>query len=115
MNSFWENIFLEISLFIFLGVLYYLYQRRKIIQYEEQRGPLVMGFILQSCLAARKDISSPELDALIESLDDYLQNKTPAPPIGLLRHYMTSQECPEDLGDIIQEGLVEIESENGKK
>jgi hypothetical protein len=115
MTSFWENVLLEIGLFVFLGMLYYFYQRRKIIQDEEQKGPLVMGFILQSCLIAKKEIPQPKLDTLIESLDDYLHNKTPHPPIALLHVFMKSEECPQELRDIIQEGLVEIETKNGKE
>lgn len=116
MNNSWENIALEIGLFIFLGVLYYFYQKRKIVQYEENKGPLVMGFILQSCLHDKKDeTSQPELDSLIESLDDYIHNKTSSPPVALLKHYMRSPICSVELSDIIREGLNELDLGDGKK
>ncbi len=115
MNNSWENIMLEIGLFIFLGVLYYFYQKRKIVQYEENKGPLVMGFILQSCLHDKKDEAEPELDTLIESLDDYLHNKSTIPPVALLKHYMNSQKCSIELKDIIREGLNELDLGDGKK
>jgi hypothetical protein len=115
MTSLWENVLLEIGLFVLLGIVYYFYQRRKIIHYEQQKGPVVMGFILQSCLMAKKEIPQPKLDSLIESLDDYLHNKTSQPPVTLLRIFMTSEECPEELRGVIQEGLKEIEPENGKE
>lgn len=115
MNNSWENIALEIGLFIFLGVLYYFYQKRKIVHYEENKGPLVMGFIFQSCLHDKKEEPQPELDSLIESLDDYLHNKTPTPPVALLKQYMNSSQCSVELKDIIREGLNELELGDGKK
>jgi len=115
MNNSWENIMLEIGLFIFLGVLYYFYQKRKIVQYEENKGPLVMGFILQSCLHDKKDEAEPELDTLIESLDNYLHHKSTIPPVALLKHYMNSQKCSSELKDIIREGLNELDLVDGKK
>lgn len=109
MNEFLENIILELALFVFLGVLYYFYQKKKIIQYEENKIPMVMGFILEACLAERKDESSKELDAVIESLDDFLNNKTQHPPSALLKHFSKSEACAPDLKDVIREGLSEIE------
>jgi hypothetical protein len=115
MNDFWKNFVLEIGLFTFLGVLYYFYQKRKIVRYEENKGPLVMGFILQSCLHDKQDLPQPELDSLIESLDDYLHNKSAHPPVALLIHYMNSQQCSTELRDIIREGLNELDLGDGKK
>lgn len=115
MNKFWENFLLEIGLFTILGVLYYFYQKRKIVHYEENKTPIVMGFILQSCLTEKKDQVEPQLDALIEALDDYLHNKATHPPVALLKVYMNSPECSSELKDIIQEGLLEVESQHGKK
>lgn len=115
MSNFWENFLLEIGLFTFLGVLYYFYQKRKIVQYEENKGPLVMGFIMQSCLHDKKDQAEPELDTLIESLDDYIQNKTSSPPVALLKHFMASPNCSVELRDIIREGLIELDLGDGKK
>ncbi len=114
MNNFWTFV-LEIALFTFLGVLYYFYQKRKIVHYEKNKGPLVMGFILQSCLHDKKEEAQPELDSLIESLDDYLHNKTTTPPVALLKHYMNSNLCSVELSDIIREGLNELELGDGKK
>lgn len=115
MQTFWENFLLEIALFTFLGVLYYFYQKRKIVNYEQNKGPLVMGFILQSCLTEKRDFPQPQLDTLIESLDDYLHNKASTPPIALLRLFMNSKDCSPELRDIICEGLQEIEGTDGKK
>jgi hypothetical protein len=108
MGNFWQNFLIEIGLFTFLGILYYFYQKRKINHYEENKVPLTMGFILQSCLTEKKDGPQPQLDTLIESLDDYLHNKTSHPPLALLKHYMESDECSPELRDIIREGLLEV-------
>ena len=109
MQNFWQNFLIEIGLFTFLGILYYFYQRRKIIHYEENKIPLVMGFILQSCLMEKKEEVPSEVDHIIEALDDYLHNKTAFPPIALLKHYLNSDSCSEELRDVISSGLNEIE------
>jgi hypothetical protein len=110
-----ENFLIEIALFSFLGVLYYFYQKRKIVHYEENKIPLIMNFFLQSCLTEKKDIPETELDNLIEALDDYLKNDSIKPPIHMLKKYMLSPNCSTELRDIIDEGLKEIESEDDKK
>lgn len=110
-----ENFLMELGLFGLLGVLYYFYQKRKIVHYEANKGSLIMGFILQSCLTEKKDIPEAELDSLIESLDDYLHNKTLHPPTSLLKHYMASPDCSPELRDIIREGLNELDQNDGKK
>lgn len=115
MDTFWENFLIEIGLFTFLGVLYYFYQKKKILSYEENKTPLVMGFILQSCLAEKKDAPQPKLDALIEALDDYLHNRMSSAPISLLTLFMNSPECSVELKNIIREGLLEIGTNDGKK
>lgn len=115
MNEFWENFLLEIALFTFLGVLYYFYQKRKIIHYEENKAPIVMGFILQSCLTEKSESPQPKLDTLIESLDDYLHNRSANPPMALLKIYMASPECSDELRDVIREGLNELEPQDGEK
>lgn len=114
MTETWQNILIEIGLFIILGILYYFYQKRKIVSYEENKVPLVMGFILQSCLTEKKEEAQPQLDAVIEALDDYLHNRAATPPKALLSHFMNSPECSKELSDIIREGLLEIE-DDGKK
>lgn len=68
-----------------------------------------MGFILQSCLMEKKEEVPSEVDHLIEALDDYLHNKTAFPPVALLKHYLNSATCSEELRDVISSGLKEIE------
>lgn len=105
----WENILLEISLFIFLGFLYYFYQKKKIIKYESNKISTVMQFILEACLKDKKDEPQPELDSLILSIDDYINKQTEHPPLPQLKHYMNSPNCTVELREIIDEGLKEIE------
>lgn len=114
MNDIGMNLILEMGLFTFLGVLYYFYQKRKIIKYEENKTPVVMGMILQSCLTEKKEESEPELDALIEALDDYLQNKSATPPTALLKIFAGSSKCSKELAEVISAGLLELE-DNGKE
>lgn len=108
--NFLTSFLLEMSLLTALGLLYYFYQRRRILSTEHEKGPLIMGFILQSCLSERGESGTPQMDTLIESLDDYLLNKTPHPPVTLLKLYSTSEECSPELRSIIQEGLKEYGS-----
>lgn len=115
MSSFIEKFLIELALFTFLGVLYYFYQRKKILHYEENKVSLVMGFILQSCLTEKKDQPEPKLDALIESLDNYLHNRSAHPPLALLKVYMNSSECSPELQDIIREGIQEIAPYEGQE
>ena len=56
MNDFWFNILIELGLLVLLGVLYYFYQKKKILQYEADKGPLVMGYVLQCCLTDRGEV-----------------------------------------------------------
>lgn len=111
-----ENIVLEIGIFIFFGVLYYYYQKRKIVQFEANKFPIVMGMILQSCLTDKsEERNQPELDAVIEALDDYLQNKTPTPPISLLKHFSQSEACSAELREVISAGLKELGNDDGQE
>lgn len=103
-----ENLFYEMLLFSFLGVLYYFYQKRKILSFEENKAPLIMGYILQACLSVRGDKPDPELDPVIESLDDFLHNKTPSPPTALLSVYANSPRCPQELKDVILQGIEDL-------
>lgn len=103
-----ENLLYEMLLFSLLGILYYFYQKRKILAYDENKGPMIMGYILQSCLSVRGEKPDPEMDPVIESLDDYLHNKTPTPPTALLKVYANSPSCQADLRDVILQGIEDL-------
>ncbi len=108
MNEFWMNFSLEIGLFSFLGILYYFYQKRKIIQYEENKTPIVLNYILQACLAEKKDIPQKELDLIIEFIDDFLKGTSQKNPITTLKKFTQSTDCSHELKEIILAGLKEI-------
>lgn len=105
-----ENLLYELAFLSFLGLLYYLYQRRKILRFEENKGPLIMGYILQACLSVRGESPDAELDPVIEALDDYLHNKAPAPPEEILRSYAHSEKSSPELRDVILQGLEDLGS-----
>jgi hypothetical protein len=108
-DSLWFNFALEIGFLSFLGVLYYFWQKRRIIRYEENKTPIVMNFLLQACLSEKTEAAQPELDHVIEALDDYLNKKSATAPLVLLKHFAASSECPPELSHGITEGLKEIE------
>ncbi len=109
MDKFWLNFAFEIGFFSLLGILYYFYQKRKIVRYEENKTPLVINFLMQNCLAEKLDESQPQLDRLIESLDDYLNHKLANPPLTMLREFTHLPECSPELKEVILEGLRELE------
>lgn len=103
-----ENLLYELLFLSLLGVLYYFYQKRKILSFEENKGPIIMGFILQSCLSVRGENPDKNLDPVIEGLDDYLHNKTATPPTALLSTYANSTACSPELKDVILQGLEDF-------
>jgi hypothetical protein len=115
MTTNFENLLFELALFILLGILYYFYQKKKIIAYEEKRPHLVLEQILISCLAEKRHEFPKEQDQLIESLDDYLHNRTMTPPYDLMKAFMNSEECSPELKQTIHEGLLEIEKHHAKE
>jgi hypothetical protein len=108
MTDMWANLAIEIGLFTLLGILYYFYQKKKIIHYEKNKRPAVMGYLLQACLIEKKDDPQPELDAIIEALDDFLHGKSAHPPIALLNLYAASEKCTPELKEIIKASIDEM-------
>jgi hypothetical protein len=108
MTDNWTNIAIEIALFTLLGILYYFYQKKKIIHYEENKKPAIMGYLLQACLTDKTDEKQPDLDAVIEALDDYVHGKSATPPSALLKMFASGTQCSPELRDIIHASLEEI-------
>jgi|SRR5690606_34133702 len=115
MTEFLESFLIEIALFSFLGLIYYFYQRKKILHFEENKHSLVMGSILQACLLEKKEIQNPQLDGVIESIDDFLQGRVAHPPYTLLKYFMKSEDCSGELKEVIHAGLIELEAISGKE
>lgn len=108
-DSLWFNFALEIGFLSFLGVLYYFWQKRRILKYEENKTPLVMNFLLEACLSEKNETAQPELDQVIEALDDYITKKNTLAPLLLLKKFAAASSCPPDLSHAITQGLKEIE------
>lgn len=109
MNEFWENFVIEIGFLSLLGMLYYFYQKKKILTLEANKEPIIMGQILQSCLLERGDRPQLEIDALIEAIDDYLHNKIQSSPKSLLKHFANSKHCSPELSEVINSALKELD------
>jgi len=43
MGNNWENLLWEIAIFFALGILYYFYQKKKIIDFEKNKHSLIMN------------------------------------------------------------------------
>lgn len=108
MSDFWMNFAIEIGFLSFLGVLYYFWQKRRIIRFEENKVPMVMSYILQACLSEKTETPQPMLDSVIEALDDFLNGKSSTAPSTLLRAFTSSPDCSPELKNLIEEGLKEI-------
>jgi hypothetical protein len=113
MNELFLQYAIEIGFLGLLGIIYYFYEKRKLLHYEKNKGPLVANFILQACLAEKNDQPQPELDALILLLDDFINQSKSDFPVEQLKLFAGSPECPSDLKNIIIEGLKELEINYG--
>lgn len=109
MDNLWGNLLLELGFLVLLGILYYFYQRRKILHHEANKGPMLMGYVLHSCLSERGEEAHPELDPVIEAIDDYLHNRAATPPTVVLQTYANSAACSPELRAVIEEALKELE------
>ncbi len=110
MNDLWFNISLEIGILVLLGIAYYFYQKKKILSYEAEKEPLVMGYVLQCFLSERGDTPSNDLDPVIEALDDYLHHKVSIPPTALLQNFLNEQKGSAELREVIQAAFEEIKN-----
>lgn len=114
MDDFWFNILIEMALLCLLGVLYYFYQKKKILKYEADKEPLVMGYVLQCCLSERGDDPSADIDPVIEALDDYLHNRSASSPKALLSMFIKNQKGTAELREVMQAALDEINGTSQK-
>lgn len=105
------NLTLEMALFAGLGILYYFYQKKRILHHEVEKTTYLMGFILEASLAERGDAPSELLDPLIEAIDDFLHNKTTTPPLGLMQICEKNSAFSEEYRSVLREGLLELREE----
>jgi len=101
---------IELGLLGLFGLLYYLYQRRKILAFEADKIPSQLGLILQLLLLEHdKNSTDPILNELIEEIDRFLHGETSHPPLALMKVYSENQpNHSPDLKRMIAEILVEI-------
>jgi hypothetical protein len=105
------NLSLEMALFAGLGMLYYFYQKRKILRYEEEKVTYLMGLILEASLSERGNSPSDQLDPLIEAIDDFLHNRSSFPPLGLIRTCAGNTSFSEEYRRVLKESLLELDEE----
>ena len=110
MDSFWANFAIEIGFLSLLGILYYFWQKKKILNFEKEKPMILMGQILQTCLVVRGDTPNEKLDPIIEALDDFLHAKSANPPTALLKIYAERSDCDPELKEVILESLRELAS-----
>jgi hypothetical protein len=103
------NIAIELAILSLLGMVYYFYQKRKLAHFEKNKTLISMNLILDMCLSRKSDSASPQLDLLIEALDDFITQKTEQPPLELIQTYLKSEECSPDLYREITTTLREFE------
>jgi hypothetical protein len=114
MNNMIQGLIWELLLLAFLGVLYYFYQKRKLISYELNKTPVIISYLLQSSLSERGEENNLELDSIIASLDDYLKNKSKTIPFKELNTYSRRKDCSPEFRQIIIDSLEEL-NETTKK
>jgi hypothetical protein len=105
------NLSLEMALFAGLGMLYYFYQKRKILRYEEEKVTYLMGLILEASLSERENSPSDQLDPLIEAIDDFLHNRSSTPPYELIRTCAGNTSFSEEYRSVLKESLLELDEE----
>lgn len=105
------NLSLEMALFAFLGVLYYFYQKKRILRHEAEKTTYIMSFLLEATLSERGEHPHERLDPLIEAIDDYLHNRTSAPPVGLLKLCAEDARFSAEYRDVLQESIRELSPE----
>lgn len=105
----YQSLFIELSILIGLGLIYYFWQKRRILNFEENKAMAIAAPLLQACLIEQEHTRFTLLDTFILSLDDFLHGKTNYFPTALAQQLTLDQHCPEDLREIIKESLKELE------
>ena len=106
----YQTLFIELSVLSALGFLYYFWQKRRILRFEETKSQAVASPLLQACLIERDFKSFNILEDFIIALDDFLHGKTNFFPTALATEVMNNPQCPQDLREIIKESLQELNS-----
>lgn len=109
-NMDYQTLFIELTILVALGLLYYFWQRARILRFEENKSQAVAAPLLQACLIEKDHQSFPLLEEFILALDDFLHGKSASFPSALAEQVRKDQHCPQDLAEIINESLKELDS-----
>lgn len=104
----YQTLFIELSVLIFLGLIYYYWQKKRILRFEENKAVTVAAPLLQACLIEQEQADFSLLSHFIVALDDFLHGKSSYFPTTLAQELIKDKQCPDDLVEIIKESLKEI-------
>lgn len=104
----YKTLFIELIVLGLLGVIYYFWQKRRILNFENNKAVAVAAPLLQACLIEQDQGSFELLNHFIIALDDFIHGKSSYFPTSLAEQLIQEQQCPADLADIIKESLREI-------
>jgi len=105
----YQTLFIELAVLAGLGLLYYFWEKKRILQFEENKAMAIASPLLQACLIEQEQTSFTLLDNFILALDDFLHGKTSYFPTSLAQELVKDPKCPEDLAAIITESLKEMD------
>ena len=104
----YKNLAIELLVLAALGLVYYFWQRRRILQFEQHKSYAVAAPLLQACLIEKDQQSFELLESFILELDDFLHGKSATFPTALAQQLANNISCPHDLSEVIKESLKEL-------
>lgn len=106
----YKNLAIELAVLAALGLIYYFWQKRRIIQFEQNKSYAVAAPLLQACLIEKDQQSFEMLESFIIELDDFLHGKSASFPTVLAEQLAGHKACPHDLSEVIKESLKELKA-----
>ena len=104
----YKNLAIELALLAALCLIYYFWQKRRIIKFEQNKSLAVAAPLLQACLIEKDQQSFEMLESFIIELDDFLHGKSASFPTVLAEQLAGHKACPHDLSEVIKESLKEL-------
>lgn len=106
----YKNLAIELVVLAALGLIYYFWQKRRILQFEQNKSLAVAAPLLQACLIEKDQQSFEMLESFILELDDFLHGKSSSFPTALAEQLAGHSACPQDLSEVIKESLKELKA-----
>lgn len=106
----YKNLAIELAVLAALGLVYYFWQKRRILQFEQNKSYAVAAPLLQACLIEKDQQSFEMLESFILELDDFLHGKSGSFPTVLAEQLASNKACPHDLSEVIKESLKELKA-----